>query len=558
MLNFTVKLNGSNKLSFKTLANINTKDQVIDRQGQNLDSENDILATALFYQQNMFVSSQLLGKHGFGKGKQTFEWNIGYSTINKIIPDFRRIRYQRRFNSPEGTSFAYPTPAQPNLGIGGRFFSDLQENVISANGDYLVKDILGARIRSFQLNTKVGVFLQQRDREFNARNFGYVRYNTRNFDADQTADENTIFSSDNLGPQGFIQEENTNPSESYQGASSLGAGYAMLDQNFGKKLRLVYGARAEIFNQILNSFKGQDPIEVNTTKVDILPSVNATYNFSKKTNIRAAASRTLSRPEFRELAPFTFYDFARQIEVGGNPDLERTSILNLDFRAEHYFAGNQLVSFSLFYKQFDNPIEQVTGSDITLGSINTSFENALGAVNYGFELEFKRNLSFLLKDAKAQYKNWKNYFYFFANYAWIRSEVDVSNIAGAEIRPLQGQSPYVINGGVSYNNPANLMSGGISVNRVGKRIVFVGVDVAPDLYENPRTVLDAQLSMRMAQKGKWQRLSLKLQATDILAQNILIYQNQGVEGTDYVEGQSLDFRVTNPGRQAKLTLTYNF
>lgn len=559
MLNFTVKLNGSNKLSFKTLVNVNTRDQVIDRQGKNWDSEEDIRAVALFYQQNTLISSQLVGKHAFGKvGNHVFDWNVGYSRINKIVPDFRRIRYRRAFGAEDSIPFNFAPTAQPNLGIGGRFFSELVEDVYSANGDYLLKNIFENKEVASFTNFKSGFFVQQRVREFNARNFGYIKYSTRNFDVDDTQDENSILQADNIGRGGFIQEENTNPSESYDGLSSLGAAYAMFDQTIRRDLRIVYGARAEVFNQQLNSFKGQDAINVNTTKFDILPSMNITYKFNEETNIRVAASRTLSRPEFRELAPFTFYDFARQIEVGGNPDLQRTSIINLDLRAEHYFAGNQLVSASIFYKNFDNPIEQVTGSDITTGTINTSFENALGAVNYGFEIELKRNLSFLLDNPKAQYKNWKNYFYIFGNYAWIRSEVDVTNIPGAALRPLQGQSPYVINGGVSYNNPDKLISGGVSVNRVGKRIVFVGVDVAPDLYENPRTVIDAQLSMRMATKGKWERLTLKLQGMDFLSQNILIYQNLNMDHTDYVQGESLEFRVTNPGRRAKLSLTYSF
>ena len=153
-----------------------------------------------------------------------------------------------------------------------------------------------------------------------------------------------------------------------------------------------------------------------------MPSINASITLSEKSKLRLAASNTLSRPEFREIAPFNFYDFAQAFEVGGNPNLSRTSILNYDLRFEHYFGGSQLFSASLFYKDFTDPIEQVTGSDITSGSIATSYANAISAKNYGFEIEVRRNLDFLLHDVKANFENWKNYFFMFANYAWIRSE----------------------------------------------------------------------------------------------------------------------------------------
>jgi TonB-dependent receptor len=397
-----------------------------------------------------------------------------------------------------------------------------------------------------------------RQRSFSARVFGYVKFNSRNFDLDETMDANSIYAQDNISKTGFILQEGTNKSDAYDGTSTLHAAYVMADQNIFKKLKIVYGFRAEHFNQQLNSFKGLDPITINTSKVDILPSINASITLSEKSKLRLAASNTLSRPEFREIAPFNFYDFAQAFEVGGNPNLSRTSILNYDLRFEHYFGGSQLFSASLFYKDFTDPIEQVTGSDITSGSIATSYANAISAKNYGFEIEVRRNLDFLLHDVKANFENWKNYFFMFANYAWIRSEVDVSNVPGAETRPLQGQSPYVINAGVNFNDPERQISGGLSFNQVGKRIVFVGTDVFPDLYEKARSVIDMQITSRMAKQGKMKNVVIKLQARDILSQNIIIYQNLNMNNTNYEAGKSTEFRLTNPGRNAKISISYTF
>ena len=557
MMNLALQLNQNNTISLKSIVNINSSDQTIIRTGQDLQGEFDVFTTALYYQQNSFASSQLVGQHKLKKGE--FNWNLGYSLIEKQIPDFRRITYQRDMNAQQEDKFKL-APLTGNPNDAGRFYSMLMENVVSLNYDYTFDNIT-PKSNTFVSKLKLGGFHQVRDREFNARVFGYVAYNNLNFDNDlRTQDPNEIFRTENINRNGFILQEVTNKSDEYQGNSNLHAGYAMLDQEIGKKFRIVYGARVEQFNQNLNSFKAGagDKVNVNTNKLDILPSLNIKYSLGKKTNMRFAASRTLSRPEFRELAPFSFFDFSRGIEIAGNPELERTSIHNFDYRVEHYFAGNQLVSFTAFYKDFTNPIEQVTGPDVSGGTISTSYANALSARNYGFEFEIKRNLSFLLKDAKAQYQNWKNYLYANLNYAWIRSEVDVTNVAGAYRRPLQGQSPYVINAGINYNNPENLISGGISFNRVGKRIVFVGTEIYPDFYENPRSVINGQLTMRMGKEGKRKNLVMKLKFNDILSQKIIIYQNQLSQGTDFQEGISRQMRVTNPGRNIGLSISYRF
>ncbi len=556
MFNFTYNLSKASKIGLKTIANINSQDQVIDRTGRDVNAQNEVLATALFYQQNTLISSQLYGKHALKQGMHSFDWNVAYSKISKIIPDFRRIRYQRSELNPEDP-FTIGIPPSPNPAFGGRFFSELSENVISANYDYLMKDVF-KNAKQVRTNIKLGGFHQMRQRSFSARVFGYVKFNSRNFDLDETMDANSIYAQDNISKTGFILQEGTNKSDAYDGTSTLHAAYVMADQNIFKKLKIVYGFRAEHFNQQLNSFKGLDPITINTSKVDILPSINASITLSEKSKLRLAASNTLSRPEFREIAPFNFYDFAQAFEVGGNPNLSRTSILNYDLRFEHYFGGSQLFSASLFYKDFTDPIEQVTGSDITSGSIATSYANAISAKNYGFEIEVRRNLDFLLHDVKANFENWKNYFFMFANYAWIRSEVDVSNVPGAETRPLQGQSPYVINAGVNFNDPERQISGGLSFNQVGKRIVFVGTDVFPDLYEKARSVIDMQITSRMAKQGKMKNVVIKLQARDILSQNIIISQNLNMNNTNYEAGKSTEFRLTNPGRNAKISISYTF
>jgi len=558
LLNFSLKLNKANKIGLKSLLNLNSTDETILRTGTDFQSNFANKTIATFYQQNLLASSQLVGEHAFKKGQQNFDWNIGYSKVQKIIPDFKRIRYLKNADSisTEVPFVAYiPPSASPN--DAGRFYSTLNENIVSANYNYQIKNIIDHKLLGI-IHLKVGGFHQIRNRTFDARVLGYTAYKQSSLDRDLLFQEpDKIFNNNNISPTGFIINDNTNKSDAYTGNSSLNAGYLMLDENLlQNKLRLVYGARVEYFNQKLNSFKAgsTDEINVNSKKLDILPSININYELAESTNLRLGASKTLSRPEFRELAPFSFFDFARFIEVVGNDKLERTSILNFDARLEHYFKGNQFISLSAFYKDFSNPIEQVLGSDIGGGTLSTTYQNAKSATNFGIEFEIRKNLAFLLRDEKAQYKDYKNFLYLGMNFAYIQSQVDVSNINGALGRPLQGQSPYVFNGSITYDNPAQPISFGISGNRVGNRIVFVGTDIYPDFYEKARTVIDGQITYKT---GKDDRMNIKLQFSDILGQEFIVFQNKTEHGK-FIEGNSRIMRSVNPGNTAAIAVSYRF
>ena len=115
----------------------------------------------------------------------------------------------------------------------------------------------------------------------------------------------------------------------------------------------------------------------------------------------------------------------------------------------------------------------------------------------------------------------------YSNLSIIRSKVDVSTVVGsvADSRPLQGQSPYVFNAGLRYDNARNLWGVALNVNRVGHRIYIVGNVNEPDLWEQARTFLDLQIT-----KGFWKgRAQFKLNIQNILAQDQIFYQNNSSE-----------------------------
>ena len=175
----------------------------------------------------------------------------------------------------------------------------------------------------------------------------------------------------------------------------------MMD-NIIHKSRFIWGLRAESYNQKLNAIQNFKPYISNNEQTDFLPSFNYIYSINKKQNLRVSYSKTLNRPEFRELAAFAFYDFTTRFTTSGNKNLKIAKISNFDIRYEIYPANGQLFTFSVFYKKFTNPIETKANGN----PLEISFENAASAINSGLELEFRMLLSSIFnKESESNFLN---------------------------------------------------------------------------------------------------------------------------------------------------------
>ena len=205
-----------------------------------------------------------------------------------------------------------------------------------------------------------------------------------------------------------------NVEDSYAGNSLTNAGYVMFDNKIGDKARLVWGARVEQFNTEVKA-KDASISNVNQDYIDVLPSANFTYSLTDKINLRASYYRTLARPEFRELAISSYYDYELLALQQGNPNLKRALIDNADVRFEFYPSAGQILSVSGFYKKFDNAIESLN-SDAGSTRIITYF-NSDKATVYGVEFEARKSLDFIVDNDFM--KNTTAY----ANLALIKSNV---------------------------------------------------------------------------------------------------------------------------------------
>lgn len=536
--NWAVRLNDKHSFEFKNLYNQLSNSQYIDRQGFENGSEWKIRS----FNQNYrgIYTGQLLGKHSFNEDKTKVDWVVGYNKSYNEMPDYKRYRYDLSGNLlvPQGAAQTF------NL---GRTNIILDEKAITGGVNLIQK----LAVKDKEIELKAGVFYENKDRNFHARNLGFVQANSSLFNIGNLPIDQ-IFAPQNINTTNGVKiDEQTNKSDAYTASNNLLAYYASGNYSFTKKFNVIAGLRVEQNLQKLNGFDNRNgaPVNFNRDLTNFLPSVNMTYNFSEKSLLRLAYGKTLNRPEFREIAPFTFYDFVLNRVVTGNPNLKNAEIDNYDFRYELYPTPSEVISVATFYKNFTNPIEVV----FTSGSNpNVSFDNALSAYSLGVEFEIKKSLESVTKN---EFINKINVLF---NATLIYSRVKLKpEIAATQSdnRPLQGQSPYVINGGLNYSNPKTKLQVNLLYNVIGKRIYAVGNNFGspyPDWYEMPRNVLDLTFS-----KGITSSLLVKGGITDILNQRAQILQDGNQDGS-FDTNRDQTIQSYTPGSVYSLGLVYTF
>ncbi|MBL0145145.1 MAG: TonB-dependent receptor [Chitinophagaceae bacterium] len=506
---FAIQLNNYNKISIKNLFNINATDYTTIRTGKDFESDpilgENIRAKEMAFKSNIYNNTQIIGDHNFAKINAKFKWYGGFGILDQYIPDQRRIQYNQ----------SVATANQPYLALisnslsqktGSRFFSNLNDYIYTVGAD-VSKTFRW--LSNFQ-TIKGGYLFQVKDRLFDSRPFSF--YLASDNPALRALDENTIFSPANIGGANnkFSFDEIAGNRFRYIANSILNAGYIQFDNLFSNKIRVVWGARVEHFDQVVGSMKQDDPRHVYSKVLDILPGVNFTYKVNSKTNIRFAASQTVIRPEFREISSFAFFDFELGATILGNPNLSRTKISNIDLRYELYPTAGELITLGVFYKYFKKPIELYFNQSGVGTSSTFNYLNAEKAIGYGIELELRKKLSFIsaLKNATV-----------YSNISYIRNEVK-DNTANIN-RPMQGQSPYVINIGLQYDVEKIGLNTTLLFNQIGRRILYVGNEQVPAIWENPRPLVDFQIAKKILKdKGE-----VKLNISDLLNKPAYFYHD---------------------------------
>ncbi|MDP2313470.1 MAG: carboxypeptidase regulatory-like domain-containing protein [Pseudomonadota bacterium] len=347
------------------------------------------------------------------------------------------------------------------------------------------------------LSLFAGAKVLARERSSAIRRFNFQFQGSDGIDLGAPIDE--VLTEENIGAEdqgdlGYLElEENTSRADDYTAGQTILASYVMGDVPWTKRFRTLAGVRIERSRQTVETFELFDtdgtPIVADVTTVDALPAATLTFGIGPRDvpdamQIRVGYGRTLSRPELRELSEVAYYDYRSGRLLYGNPDLQRATIENLDARWEWYPSAGESVSAGGFFKYFDQPIESVVAVSAVSGSVGT-FANATSATNVGGELDLRKRLDFLDRNLFD--------FYVSGNVSVIASRVDLSETAGNQTstdRPLQGQSPWVVNAQLSYENPDWRTNIAALYNVFGPRIVSVGTAGIPDVYELPVHRLD--------------------------------------------------------------------
>ncbi|OJW30593.1 MAG: hypothetical protein BGO54_21920 [Sphingobacteriales bacterium 46-32] len=538
LANFTY-IKGKHKISFKNLFNQLYEDNYYNRTLDNTGRLQIVSLRSSFLNQRSLYSGQLEGEHILSKSGIKFKWNGNFSYNYKTQPDFRTAQYVKSSSDPNGDFEMDDDDTR-------RFFSTLQDYSTGANGSLFIP----FSIKGSKQSLKVGGSTLVRFRDFKARVF---RYRPASGSTDNTIPYDKAFLPDNINANGLYLDEQTQNTDKYFGVSALNAGYVMLDNKIGQKIRVVWGLRAEFFEQFLSSKDlSLKRVVLNTEKWDFLPSLNLTYTVNNKNQIRISGSQTVARPEFREIAPFQFFDYEQIWGISGETELKRTSILNGDIRYEYYPKSGELISIGLLAKHFDNPIELRMDAGSNGDRWLFNYANADKALLYGAEVELRKSLDFIsakLKDLT-----------FIGNLTILDSKVTLTTeqangVKSDQDRPLFGQSPYLINAGFQYTNTN--WNATILYNRIGPRLSLVGDPTGAgffDIYEKPRNVLDVQVSRRMFNnKGE-----LKLTVSDILNNKYAFYDNPSSKvNYSYAQGDRINYSYS-PGTTVTVGFSYDF
>ena len=459
---------GENRYSWKTLANYQNEKSFLSRVGENYDNVQYVDSKSSNSIQKLVFNTQFEGKI------KTLDFNVGYNLMLRDQPDYRVTPYISSLYTSTPYSIAWRDTY--------RFWSVMDENSFNGGLNKSIGDI------------RLGVGYLKKLRNFKARIFRYESIDLLN--------------------------EITNNTDRYTADFDLANGYVMYEKEIDK-LKVNTGFRTEynLFKVQTSDFGGQK-ISVDREYLDILPSLNATYSTSEKTKVRLSVSKTLARPEFREVANFAYYDFVRNAQLLGNPNLQKTDIFNSDIKFELYPKSGENISIGFFGKKFFNPIEQVVADGSVPSNLLLTYKNPKEALVYGVEIELRKKLN-----------EWLD---LYSNTSFINSEVDINGVK----RQLQGQSNYVVNGGLNLHKNNNTFN--ISYNRVGDRISAVGFQGYPDIFENSRDVVDIVI-LRKIKNGE-----IKLAVSDIFRQPFEYYQKP-----------NRTLIKTNNETTVSLTLNYN-
>ncbi|MGE0554477.1 MAG: TonB-dependent receptor [Gemmatimonadales bacterium] len=532
LANLSTRLGTYHKLGFKNFYSRNAEELVSQSSG--FDRENGYLLRRfqVRYVERDLLQSQLSGEHYLpGLGDSRLEWKATYSVANRDEPENRNALYQPSLGP---TGIRLPTN-QTNRS----WFRFLDDRVYSGQLDWA----LPISLRSTgDAEFKVGAAVSQKGRQFSVIGLSY-QVNPVLPDGQEVLDlpPEQLFAPENIGRNIGVTPTLGN-STAYEVDDNLYAAYAMVDFELIPRLRMVGGLRVEDWRLDLYQNTKADPLgdPVVRRNRDYLWSANLTASVTDAVNFRFSASRTLNRPDSRELSRDEYAAIGGECVNQGNPDLQRAAILNFDARWELYPRAGELIAVSGFYKRFSDPVVE-TVDQPSGGSCRVTYRNADRGSNLGAEFEFRKVLDFLpgaLGNLAAG-----------LNLTLVRSRVSLGEgfVQGDLALPLLGQSPAVVNANLGYLDTSARLDASVLVNFFDDRVVRYGLATSvnpPHVTERGRVTLDAKVEKGIGP------LSVSLSGKNLTNNRFELFQETDLG--PIVTG------LTRPGRAIALGVGYVF
>ena len=386
-------------------------------------------------------------------------------------------------------------------------------------------------VKGMDSKIKTGIYTSLKERDFEIFNYLFLPRNQGELDINGNPDQilapENIWSRENQSGTYLIG--NYEPANTFNARQQVFAGYVMNELPLTKKLKLTYGARVEKADNFYTGQNNQGTIKLRDAKIldnfNVLPSANLLVSLTDKTNLRVSANRTVARPSFKENSVAQIQDRISGRTFLGNIDLKQSTINNADIRWERFFGSGQLVSASVFFKQFIDPIQLVV-FDATTPS-NYQPKNLEDTNVFGLELEINKNLDFVSASLSD--------FNVGLNYTYVKAQI-----------PLVGLSPSIFNANLSYNNRPSGIEGSVSFNVQARRLSIVGAGRIEDVYENPFPTLNFRLAKQFGENKQY--------GVSVGGENLLNSKKWRTYNTN--DGSEAIFDSFNPGRQFNVSLSY--
>ncbi len=473
----------------------------------------------LRYVERAIRSTQLKGEHTLGSNDQ-LDWSFSTSGVLRKEPDRSDLVYAQ---FGEGEPFSW---SDGNPDVARRTFSNLDESNLVYAANY--KRTLGSGANA--PSVKLGATFRNTDRDAVNRQFSiistFVPLDARSRPAEELFDGRFTGENDNVFNVLNVSEDGL-----YTATERLSAGYLMAELPVGERLKFIGGARVEQAKIDVNtSLSNGQFLNSSLDNTDVLPALVVNFKTGDRGQLRASASQTLARPEYRELSPVQYLEVVGGQITRGNSDLVRTLIQSYDLKYELFPNAGEVLSIGVFAKRFDKPIERIDIS--TGGQPFVSFFNAASASNLGLELEARKGLGGISEKLEP--------IAVFSNVTLMQSDIVVGEGASANTnanRPMMGQAPWVVNAGATYTASTSGLSATLLYSAVGERIFSAGTVPFPDVYEQPRHMVDMSLRVPLGDRWTW-----RVDARNLLDAPFRLTQGP-VTREEYRTGRQIAFGV---------------